>query len=96
MTIPIEYFAVTRENVKLKNLHIAYRVSITAVEVDNVLQYAKVTKVVFYSMCKSHYGSGYGMKALRQNHYSSLYCTVVFWACYTGAVTSRRVSQKHV
>ena len=35
-------------------------------------------------MCKSHYGSGYGMKALHQNHYSSLYCTVVFWACYTG------------
>ena len=23
------------------------------------------------------------MKALRQNHYSNLYCTVVFWACYT-------------
>ena len=31
-------FAVTRENVKLKKLQIAYRVSITAVEVDNVLQ----------------------------------------------------------
>ena len=45
-------------------MHIAYRISITAVEVDNVLQYAKVTKVV-YSMCKSHFGSGYGMKALR-------------------------------
>ena len=32
---------------KLEKLHIAYRVSITAVEVDNVLQFAKVTKVVF-------------------------------------------------
>ena len=52
MTIPIEYFAVTRENVKLKKLHIAYRVSITAVEVDNVLQYAKVTKVVFTTCAK--------------------------------------------
>ena len=52
MTIPIEYFAVTRENVKLKKLQIAYRVSITAVEVDNVLQYAKVTKVVFTACAK--------------------------------------------
>ena len=52
MTIPIDYFAVTRENVKLKKLHIAYRVSITAVEVDNVLQYAKVTKVVFTACAK--------------------------------------------
>ena len=31
---------------------IAYRVSITAVEVDNVLQYAKVTKVVFTACAK--------------------------------------------
>ena len=52
MTIPIEYFAVTRENVKLKKLHVIYRVSITAVEVDNVLQYAKVTKVVFTACVK--------------------------------------------
>ena len=48
MTIPIEYFAVTRENVKLKKLHIAYRVSITAVEVTKVVftACAKVTTVV--------------------------------------------------
>ena len=52
VTIPIEYFVVTRENVKLKKLHIAYRVSITAVEVDNVLQYAKVTKVVCTACAK--------------------------------------------
>ena len=52
MTIPIEYFAVTRENVKLKTLHIAYRVSVTAVVVHNVLQYAKVTKVVFTACAK--------------------------------------------
>ena len=37
---------------KLKKLHIAYRVSVTAVEVDNVLQYAKVTKVVFTACAK--------------------------------------------
>ena len=37
---------------KLKKLHIAYRVSITAAEVDNVLQYAKVTKVVFTASVK--------------------------------------------
>ena len=52
MTIPIEYFAVTRENVKLKKLHIAYWASITAVEVDHVLQYAKITKVVFTACAK--------------------------------------------
>ena len=52
MTIPIEYFAVTREYVQLNKLHIAYRVSNTAVEVDNVLQYAKVTKVVFTACAK--------------------------------------------
>ena len=52
MTIPVEHFAVTRENVKLEKLHTAYRVSITAVEVDNVLQYAKVTKVVFTACAK--------------------------------------------
>ena len=52
VTISIEYFAVTRENVKLKKLHVAYRVSITAVEIDNVLQYAKVTKVVFTACAK--------------------------------------------
>ena len=37
---------------KLKKVHIAYRVSITDVEVDNVLQYAKVTKVVFTACAK--------------------------------------------
>ena len=37
---------------KLKKLHIGYRVSITAVEVDNVLRYAKVTKVVFTACAK--------------------------------------------
>ena len=52
MTIPIEYFAVTRENVKLKKMHVAYRVSITAVEVDNVLQYVKFTKIVFTACAK--------------------------------------------
>ena len=36
---------------KLKKLHIASRESITAVEVD-VLQYAKVTKVVFTACAK--------------------------------------------
>ena len=37
---------------KLKKLHIAYRISVTAVEVDNVFQYAKVTKVVFTACAK--------------------------------------------
>ena len=49
MTIPIEYFAVTRENVKLKKLHVTYRVSITAVV---FIAYAKVTKVVFTACAK--------------------------------------------
>ena len=37
---------------KLKKSHIAYGVSIAAVEVDNVFQYAKVTKVEFTACAK--------------------------------------------